>query len=295
PSRTVYYRVRGGTPSSPGPWSPTRSFVAPPAPGHLPYRLGVVGDLGQTEDSLETLTHVQKSRSDSVMCVGDLSYADGDQSRWDSWRRLVQPLVSSQVWQHTVGNHEQERLDDGRGGQFAPDWTAYTHRFHAPNRASSSPSNLFYSYEAGGVHVVMLATYADFQRGSAQRSWLERDLAAVDRRRTPWVVAALHAPWYSSNAAHEGEGYPMREALEDLFQRRGVDMVFAGHVHAYERMERVYRGALDPCAPVFINVGDGGNHEGPDRRYLDPQPFWSAAREPSFGHATLDLRNATHA
>lgn len=46
------------------------------------HRLGVIGDLGQTEDSLETLEHMVASGPASVMLVGDLSYADGDHERW---------------------------------------------------------------------------------------------------------------------------------------------------------------------------------------------------------------------
>ncbi|OAY68801.1 Purple acid phosphatase 15, partial [Ananas comosus] len=32
-------------------------------------------------------------------------------------------------------------------------------------------------------------------------------------------------------------------------------------VHAYERSNRVYNYELDPCAPIYITVGDGGNRE----------------------------------
>ncbi len=34
---------------------------------------------------------------------------------------------------------------------------------------------------------------------------------------------------------------------------------------------------------MFINIGDGGNREGLND-FLDPQPAWSAVREPSYGH-----------
>lgn len=30
------------------------------------------------------------------------------------------------------------------------------------------------------------------------------------------------------------------------------------HVHAYERMNRVYNYTVDPCGPVHVTVGDGG-------------------------------------
>ena len=70
-----------------------------------------------------------------------------------------------------------------------------------------------------------------------QYNFLLADLARVDRRRTPWVVVITHCPWYNSNTAHKGEwqALNMRANLEGLFRTHGVNAVFAGHVHAYER------------------------------------------------------------
>jgi hypothetical protein len=49
-------------------------------------RLGLIGDLGQTENSAETLEHLTASAPGSVINVGDLSYADGYQPRCGSGR-----------------------------------------------------------------------------------------------------------------------------------------------------------------------------------------------------------------
>lgn len=64
---------------------------------------------------------------------------------------------------------------------------------------------------------------------------LQADLAKVDREKTPWLLVLLHAPWYNSNWAHQGEGYGMMAAMEPLLYAAGVDILLAGHVHAYER------------------------------------------------------------
>ncbi|KAF5185777.1 Purple acid phosphatase, partial [Thalictrum thalictroides] len=67
--------------------------------------------------------------------------------------------------------------------------------------------------------------------------WLQADLAKIDRNRTPWIVVLIHVPWYNSNTAHQGEDESegMKKAMEDLLYGARVDVVFAGHVHAYER------------------------------------------------------------
>lgn len=86
----------------------------------------------------------------------------------------------------------------------------------------------------------------------------------------------------------------MRAILEPIFHQNHVDVTFAGHVHAYERMYPTYQNKTDLTATTFINIGDGGNREGPATGYY-PQPEWSAYREPAFGHGRLEIFNATHA
>lgn len=159
-----------------------------------------------------------------------------------------------------AGNHEEEDIPLLEPERFK----AYNTRWPLPAAASPVPSasNLYYSFETAGVHWVMLASYDDFSPDSEQYQWLERDLAAVDRRRTPWLVAVLHAPWYNSNSAHQGDGEAMRRSMEGVLYAHGTDLLFAGHVHAYERSAPVFDGDADPCGIVHVTIGDGGNYEG---------------------------------
>ena len=106
----------------------------------------------------------------------------------------------------------------------------------------------------------------------------------------------LHAPWYNSNSHHhdEPEEVKFRQLAEPLLHAHGVDLLFAGHVHAYERMHPVYANKTDSSGLTEINIGDGGNREGPAEGYYS-QPSWSAYREAVFGHGELHVFNATHA
>ncbi|GAY33164.1 hypothetical protein CUMW_005980 [Citrus unshiu] len=143
----------------------------------------------------------------------------------------------------------------------------------------------------------MLGSYTDFDQNSDQYKWLEADLNKVDRGKTPWIVVLIHAPWYNTNTAHQGEveSEGMRKAMEGLIHQARVGVVFAGHVHAYERFTRVSNGKPDNCGPVHITIGDGGNREGLASRFMNPQPAISVFREASFGHGQLEVVNATHA
>jgi predicted phosphohydrolase len=240
PSTTYYYRCgRSGD-----------EFTLRTPPSTLPIEFVVVGDLGQTGWTASTLSHITGGGADYDMLLlpGDLSYADTQQPLWDSFGRLVQPLASARPWMVTEGNHEAEALPLPVLEELIPPFVAYNARWRMPfdheDSGGGSTSNLYYSFDAAGgaAHVVMLGSYAAFGEGSEQHRWLARDLARVDRRRTPWLLVLLHAPWYNTNQAHQGEGERMRAAMERLLYEARVDVVFAGHVHAYERF--VSRSAL---------------------------------------------------
>ncbi|KAM0910315.1 hypothetical protein ACQ4PT_014220 [Festuca glaucescens] len=285
PSTTYYYRCSS---------DPSREFSFRTPPSGLPFNFVIAGDLGQTEWTNSTLQHIAAADYDMLLLPGDLSYADLDQPRWDSYGRLVEPLASARPWMVTQGNHEVEKIP-----LIEHPFKAYNARWRMPYDAGASPSgsNLFYSFDVAGgaVHVIMLGSYADYDTGSAQHSWLQGDLARIDRGKASFVVALVHAPWYNSNEAHQGEGDAMRDAMEAMLYGARVDAVFAGHVHAYERFSRVFGGKEDQCGPVYVTIGDGGNREGLAEKYIDPQPSTSVYREASFGHGRLQVANATHA
>ncbi|KAI8010346.1 Purple acid phosphatase 18 [Camellia lanceoleosa] len=259
-------------------------------PSEFPVTFTVAGDLGQTGWTKSTLDHIDLCTYDVHLLPGDLSYADYIQSRWDTFGELVQPLASARPWMVTEGNHEKENiliLEDG--------FQSYNARWKMPYEESGSSSNLYYSFDVAGAHLIMLGSYTDYDEYSEQYSWLKADLLKVDRKRTPWLLVLFHVPWYNSNKAHRGEGDRMMQAMEPLLYAAGVDIVLAGHVHAYERSKRVYGGRSDSCGAVHLTVGDGGNREGLASKYINPQPEWSVFREASFGHGELKIVNSTHA
>jgi 3',5'-cyclic AMP phosphodiesterase CpdA len=280
-----------------------RRFRTPPALGQ-PIDFGVVADLGQTNNSAATMASMAEKVADgsidSILFPGDLSYADGVGARWDSFARLAEPLFSASVTSYAGGNHE---VDTGM-----ENWIHFENRYPELflSQDSKSTHHLYYSFEAGLAHVVTLCSYCPVHEGSSQRRWLEKDLASVDRARTPWLLLQWHTPWYTSNGHHSmKEGTDMREALEDIIHQAGADIVFNGHVHAYERTSPIYKNETVSCGgTVYITVGDGGNREEFATPWVTPetpapplydQPEWSLRREFAYGHGTFRLYNATHA
>ncbi|XP_019703961.1 phosphoenolpyruvate phosphatase isoform X1 [Elaeis guineensis] len=300
---TKYYYKIGKGDAAREFWFQTPPTIDPDAP----YIFGIIGDLGQTFNSLSTLEHYMQTGGQAVLFVGDLSYADryefNDGIRWDSWGRFVERSAAYQPWIWTAGNHEIEyRPDLGETFNFK----AYKHRYATPYVASKSSSPLWYAVRRASVHIIVLSSYSPFVKYAPQWFWLLEELKRVDREKTPWLIVLMHTPLYNSNEAHYMEGESMRAAFESLFVHYKVDIVFSGHVHAYERSYRISNinynitsGSRypmpDKSAPVYITVGDGGNQEGLAVRFSEPQPDYSAFREASYGHSTLELKNRTHA
>ncbi|XP_016465792.1 purple acid phosphatase 18-like [Nicotiana tabacum] len=278
---TVYFYRCGGE----GP-----EFQLKTPPSKFPVTFAVAGDLGQTGWTKSTLDHIDQCKYDVHLLPGDLSYADYIQHRWDTFGQLVQPLASARPWMVTQGNHEKENIPF-----IVDEFISYNSRWKMPFEESGSTSNLYYSFDVAGVHTIMLGSYTDYDEYSDQYRWLKADLLKVNRKKTPWLVVLFHVPWYNSNEAHQGEADDMMATMEPLLYAGGADIVFAGHVHAYERTKRVYNGRPDPCGAVHITIGDGGNKEGLARKYKLPQPEWSVFREASFGHGELAIINSTHA
>jgi hypothetical protein len=66
----------------------------------------------------------------------------------------------------------------------------FTHRFVTPaSRPRLDPRLSYYSFNTGAVHFLVLDSETPAGPGTPQRAFVEADLAAVDRSKTPWIVA----------------------------------------------------------------------------------------------------------
>lgn len=156
---TVYFYRCGGQ-------GPEYDFKTPPS--EFPVTFSVAGDLGQTGWTKTTLDHINKCRYDLHLLPGDLSYANYVQRRWDTFGKLVEPLASSRPWMVTQGNHEKEYIP-----MVKESFIAYNARWKMPFEESGSTSNLYYSFEVAGSHIIMLGSYTDYDEFSDQYNWLK--------------------------------------------------------------------------------------------------------------------------
>ena len=116
-----------------------------------------------------------------------------------------------------------------------------------PNQRLYKPFNMngerFYTFKKGNVRFFALdSNYFD----QTQADWLEKALA---ESKEDWKICFFHHPLYSSGGRH-GSEVDLRAQLEPLFLKYGVQVVFAGHEHFYER--------LKPQKGIHYFVNGGG-------------------------------------
>jgi 3',5'-cyclic AMP phosphodiesterase CpdA len=160
-----------------------------------------------------------------VVLLGDISYYGPITDRYeDVFVRPLRPLIDAGVeFELAIGNHE---IQEAGSQEVLEETAAKLERLGLPNS--------YYQATHGPVDVFIVDSslpLAGLATADEQLAWLESALAASD---ADWQVVALHHQLYSS-AKKRSPDPRVREALEPLFVEHGVDIVFYGHDHFYER------------------------------------------------------------
>ncbi|KAK9478300.1 Metallo-dependent phosphatase-like protein [Lipomyces japonicus] len=248
----------------------------------------------------------------------------------------MQPISSKKPYMVGPGNHESN-CDEG--GSTDPktgfrynislcvegqrNFTGYIDHWRMPSTESKGVGNFWYSFDHGMVHYVFINTETDLGNGliaeddvdgsegmfsgpfgsyeNEQVDWLEKDLASVDRTKTPWIIVNGHRPWYAaSKNVSNTICWNCKKAFEPILLKYNVDMVFYGHIHYYERNAPIANGVADPnelnnpSSPWYILNGAGGHYHGLTD-YVEPFPDYSRfVQNTTFGWSRLTFHNCTH-
>jgi hypothetical protein len=146
------------------------------------------------------------------------------------------------------------------------DATTFLQTFSVPTNSVTGTGH-FYSFDSGNVHFVCLhvpslitfpevAPYA-LAPGSTQLQWLTNDLRTTTK---PWRVLFLHSPLFTS-AGHRFDDFnsngiadrlELQEWLLPIAAEEGVQLLFSGHDHCYERFA--------PTNGIHCYVTGGGGY-----------------------------------
>jgi hypothetical protein len=190
--------------------------ASPPAADSLKF--AVIGDSGTGGSSqYRVAERLIASRAnfpyEFVLMMGDNLYGSEGPSAYDrKFERPYKPLLDGGVkFYASLGNHDEPNQ-----------------RFY---KGFNMNGQRYYSFKPkGNVRFFALdSNYMD----KAQLDWLDKELNASG---SDWKVVYFHHPIYSSGGRH-GSDEELRQQLEPLFLKYGVDAVFQGHEHFYERIK----------------------------------------------------------
>lgn len=193
-------------------------------------RFVLIGDTGTgTKQQQELADLLAKSRQsftyEFVLLVGDNLYGGEKPADYKTkFEDVYRPIIDQQVkFYAALGNHDE------------PAQRFYQH-FNMDGKE-------YYRFTKGNAAFYALnSNYMD----KKQVEWLNSELA---KDTSEWKIAFFHHPPYSSGGKH-GSDTQLREVVEPIFLKHGVNVVFAGHEHFYER--------LKPQKGIFYFISGAG-------------------------------------
>ncbi len=190
-------------------------FKSPLKPNSV--RFAAIGDMGtgeapQYEVAQRMITSRQTFPFEFVIMLGDNLYGGSSPKDFEKKFEVpYKPLLDAGVkFYASLGNHDNPN-----------------ERFYKLFNMSGAN---YYTFQKGNVRFFVLdSNYMD----PKQLSWLEKQLQ--DAGNKDWKICYFHHPLYSSGKTH-GSSVELRSRIEPMFVKYGVDAVFSGHDHVYERV-----------------------------------------------------------
>lgn len=263
----IRYRVGGGNQ-----WSPV--YVLSPG-SNGKFRFAHFGDHGMGDYSRLTVQRVLERNPDFFLLAGDLSYANGDQTLWNPYYDLLEPLTAQVPMMCAPGNHE----DEDNGG------LAYK------SRMTHSGNNTFYSFDYNNVHFLISTAGCLVNDGTLAQelALMELDLAQAAVRRAAgqidYIVVVQHFTTWTDEEGRSPANPTLVALEEHILLRYGVDLLLNGHDHEYQRSVPFAFGVPNPLGYVQVVNGVGGVGV----REFSGQQRWSAVQKLRYGFTEYEV------
>jgi 3',5'-cyclic AMP phosphodiesterase CpdA len=194
---------------------PAQQLTLPRQPGSIQF--AVIGDMGtgrtpqyELAARMETVRHTFPF--DFVITLGDNIYGgSGANDFLTKFELPYKALLDAGVkFYASLGNH------DGTEQSLYKPFNMGGRRYYTYNKGKTQ----FFALDSNYL-------------SPDELSWLQKELR---NSTADWKISYFHHPLYSSSLAH-GSDLGLRKVLEPLFLEYGVQVVFSGHDHVYERMK----------------------------------------------------------
>ena len=282
----------------------------------------IYGDMG-IDFANNTMKSIENDENvDLIIHLGDISYADDKglefgknpyyENIYDEFMFNVERFSKLKPYMVCPGNHDiscHSITDFGCDVGFR-NFSAYNSRFYMPQ---NGVKNMWYSFDYGPIHFVSINTETDYPNaptnphtliGSGkggdfgeQIDWLRNDLLKANKNRDtiPWIIVYGHRPMYSNILSDYPlfSKYHFRKAFENILLDNKVDIYFAGHIHSYERNDKIINGKANENGMYHITIGSAGNSEKIDKTHFFNNKFNLYSNYNDYGYGKLIIHNDT--
>ena len=242
-----YYRVQSVDDRGRELWGDVLSFQTAPT-ADTPFAFAVISDTqGNPRVSGRVAGHAWWLRPNFLLHPGDLVSTGTVKQQWlEHFFSSMKPLLERVALFPVLGNHERDA------------------RFYYDYMSLPDPE-YYYTFEYGNAQFFMIDSNRKVAPGSEQFAFLERELK---RSKAEWKIVCYHHPAYTSDENDYGNtwygpstrGDLRTRKLVPLFDKYGVDIVWNGHIHSYERTWplRADKAAAPAGGTVYMITGGGG-------------------------------------
>lgn len=292
PSTRYCYKIVDSTQSALA--GPIAFSTLPSAGSPAPFSFDVIGDTGyngnggSNPDQDQLYAEMAGSGASFVLTTGDMAYPDGSQTAYGDLT-ATGPNVSTEFgptgWPVLGGSHPAFPVlgNHGRTATFLQNWPvgdavlgsggtyAMVNYPGQSGAATGSYPTAYYAFDVGQARFYVLdADWTDnnvgtttaygqdylnhWAPGAAEYGWLKADLAAHPGG---LKFAVFHYPLHSDNATEATDtALDGSSSLEGLLASSGVDIVFNGHAHMYQRNNPSLGGMVS-----YVTGGGGATLE----------------------------------
>ncbi len=174
--------------------------------------------------------------------MGDNAYTSGTDAEYQTgYFNMYANIFRKMPQWSTLGNHDANNGSTNPLANF-PYFDMFTFPTAGECGGVGSGTEHYYSFDYGNIHFICLDSQASDTstietNGSdgPMAVWLRQDLAGIT---ATWIIAFWHHPPYSKgshNSDTEPQMVRMRTNFNPILENGGVDLVFLGHSHNYER------------------------------------------------------------
>lgn len=261
--------------------------VSMPPPKGKPFRFLAFGDSGNGSITQADLAKFMvAAKPDLIIHTGDLVYPSGRLEDYPA--TFFEPyaeMIRRIPFMPSLGNHDCA-TDHGE---------PFIEVFNLPrNGPPGIEAERNYWFDFGDARFVALdanpveegGTITNEQRQSVIAPWLRHVLTNCDAR---WKFVYFHHPFYTGSEHPESGGEHMKKAFMKVFEDCGVDIVFCGHNHLYERTAPMRQDKIVPDGQgvVYVTTGAGGNSRYTESR--TPPTYIRAFNDAVFSFTQVDV------